>query len=179
MQLQAFRIPVLQGVQVFDEHRRRLLAIAIKQQESTIRLMLPTRLDHRQNRRNPAACRKSDVVVRICRIENYVKLAGRWHRVERIADGKLIGGELRKLSAGLHADAYLQRRLALRRAYAVGAAQLFAIDRYLKRQVLARQKCVLAREFIGHAQRDADRVVGLAIESFNRQSGETVSFRCT
>ena len=46
VELQALGIQVLECVQVVDEHCRRLLPIAIEQDEAAMRLLCKQRLDH-------------------------------------------------------------------------------------------------------------------------------------
>ena len=48
MQLQALGIPALETIQVVDEHRRRLLAVAVEEYEAAVRFCFQNRPDHRE-----------------------------------------------------------------------------------------------------------------------------------
>ena len=62
-----------------------------------------------------------------------MEVACRGHRIELVADGQLAGGIFRKGATGLDTDTDLQRAFVDAGAYAVGPAQLLAVDGDLER----------------------------------------------
>ncbi len=104
--------------------------------------------------------------------------AGR-HRLERIAGPEFSGRELRESAARLNSHADLQRPLLRRRANAVCAAQLLAVDRDLEWQMLAGQESIFVREFFRYTERNAHRVLGFVLDAFDGQRMKFFHVRCT
>ena len=61
-EVEALQVHVLQRRELLAEHHARRRAVAVEQRELRVRLARERRLDDRQDRRDPAACRERDVV---------------------------------------------------------------------------------------------------------------------
>ncbi len=160
VQLQALGKTVFQCEQVVDEHRRVLFAVTVKQCEAAVRLLLEDRRCNRQDRRDAATRRKTNMKLAVRPFRREMKASRRRHDRQRVPDRKLVRRELAERAARLYAHPDLQRPAAGRRADAVGPAQLLAVPFDLDRQVLARQERVLLAKFLGHVERDTEGVFG-------------------
>src|SRR5690606_40146830 len=125
-------------IQVLDEHRAALSAIAVEEQETAVGLVLQCRLHDREDRRNAAAGGERNPELgfgsatrNLGWLAFNVKLSERRHdlyfRTRRQAGLHILGEQ----AARLHPHTDLERPPAGRGADAVGAANFAAVANHL------------------------------------------------
>ena len=153
--------PVLEVVQVVEEHHRAVGPVGVDQHHLGARLALQDRGHDRDHRRDPRPGGDGDVGLGRRRVEGGGEPARRRHHVELVADPQGVDDALAEGATGqlLHADPEQPgpRRRTDREATALAVV---ATDR----QVLAVDEPVVVGELGGYGEREGDRVVGQRLD---------------
>ena len=151
-ELQPARVPVLQVLELLDEHDRVGAAVAVDHRAAAAGLLREDGRDDRDDRRDPAARGDERVVARWRRVELRPEAAGGRHHVEQVADPQPVRDVRGERPPGRWRTPTASSPLRRGRADRVRAPHLLAVLLAHDRHVLAG----LVREDLG-AGRPAPR----------------------